>query len=122
MAIQLQAGQRFYVSKLFHKEKKTDAFASTRRGKKPDIKYSNWTITFVGKAHQKALEQLKEGTLIEVVTGIMTTEKYEKGGETIYPKIAQIVIFDFNVSQPKGEQESEPAQQPQMPSEDDIPF
>lgn len=129
MAIQLQKGQKFYVTKLFHKEKSTDAYASTSRGKKDNRTYSNWTIRFVGGAHKKALELLRENSLISVESGIMTCEKYVKDGQTVYPKMAQTIIFDFSVSPINGNAASQEQQQqepevsaPASTDEDDIPF
>ena len=132
MSIKIAPGQRFRIAKLFHKDKITNAYGSTSRKKSKDdtnYLYSNWNLTFVGKANAKALEEVKEGSVVEIVSAISTKEPYMKDGEKVYPKSEQIIIFDFTVYQAKGakpsarpHEEEEHPDEPQVPADDDIPF
>ena len=129
MSIKIAPGQRLRITKLFHKEKVTNAYASSSRKKSKDdatYLYSNWNLTFVGKANAKALEEVKEGSVVEIVSAISTKEPYMKEGEKVYPKAEQIIIFDFTIYKAKGakpsSQPNEEEEEPQLPTDDDIPF
>ena len=132
MSIKIAPGQRFRITKLFHKDKITNAYGSTSRKKsKEDTNYlySNWNLTFVGKANAKALKEVKEGSVVEIVSAISTKEPYMKDGEKVYPKTEQIIIFDFTVYKTKGakpsvqpHEDEEYPDEPQVPADDDIPF
>ena len=62
---------------------------------------TSWFVRFVGDAHDKALE-LEKGQRIEILSGYVAQEPYMKGDVKTWPTAPQIVIFDFNVLEPRG--------------------
>jgi hypothetical protein len=128
MAVQIKPGQRVYIKKLFHEQNYTNAFGSTSRGKKGEYIYSDWIVTFVGKAHIKCLEEVTEDSIIEINSGIFTKEPYQKEGAKVYPKTDKFIVFDFTVFKKSDEKANstpvanEEIKQPVAPSDDDIPF
>lgn len=129
MAFQLKENQRAKVKKLFHKDKYTDAFVSTSRGNKEDgFKYSDWTVRFVGKAHKFVLEQVTEGDVLNIISANTTKESYvNKEGTKVYPETAQIVVFECELyksdkSNQKPVTKKQEMEEPEVPSDEDIPF
>ena len=104
----------------------TGKISSSRKDKRlPDGKQwvnSSWFCKFVGKAYDKSSE-LAKGTRIEIVSGTIAQEPYEKDGETLYPKSPQVTIFDFIVpSNSEGGSSAGFDASPAVENDDEIPF
>jgi hypothetical protein len=88
---------------------------------------SSWFCRFVGKAYEKSSE-LTRGSRIEILSGTIAQEPYEKDGETLYPKSPQITIFDFAIPSPSeggvstGRSRTGLDTPPAIDNDDDIPF
>jgi hypothetical protein len=85
---------------------------------------TNWFARFVGKAYEKVVD-LPEKTRIELLNAYVAQESYEKDGAKVWPKSAQLVVFDFNVYE--GESSATPARSKGYDStpavsDEDIPF
>lgn len=74
--------------------------SSSRRDKRlPEGKQwvnTNWFASFVGDAYGK-IGELSKGASIEIISGTVSQEPYEKDGEKFYPKAPKVTIFDFSV-------------------------
>lgn len=102
MALNIADGQRVTVWKVEDKGNYGVVNCSSSRkdkrleGDKQWVNSSWGFARFVGKAHDK-LGELERGTRIELEGATISLEPYQKDGETVYPKNAQLVVFDFNV-------------------------
>ena len=103
MALNIADGQRVTVWKV--EDKGTYAvvnMSSSRKNKQIEDPKKQWVNSswgfsrFVYKAYQK-IGELSRGTRIELHGATIALEPYLKDGETVYPKNAQVVVFDFSV-------------------------
>lgn len=79
---------------------------------------SNWFATFVGKARDK-VETLKAKDRITVITGKISNVS-KKQDDASYKTYLNVVVFDFEVRDFQGNQDSPPVVEES--DEDEIPF
>lgn len=91
----------FKIWSLDESEKYTTVRMSTSRKNKMTDEWvnSNWQyVRFVGEAHKKC-KMLSEGDKITNVRLSIDNEPYKKDGETVYPKMYKLTVFDFDFVQ-----------------------
>jgi hypothetical protein len=77
----------------------------------------------VGDAYKKIMEiEDTERLRIQIEGGTISLEPYvDSAGETAYPKIAQITIFNFKLSEDVGVMDTPPAVS-EKDADDELPF
>ena len=119
--------QRVSVWKIEIKENHALVRMGSSRKEKSSGEYKNSTwsfVRFVGEAFKK-IDQLKEKDRIVLKGAGISLEPYvDKNGETQYPKIPQIVVFNWKPFVPDGNSDSNNATPIVVSSDDeeDLPF
>jgi hypothetical protein len=117
----LKESNRIRVSKIVKVAEKYATVFGSSSSKKQDgsYEYSNWTITFLGKA-RAAFDMISEGSVITITSGGIDNIPYEnKDGDKVWQNV-KVKVFDFEVYRVgSGAGSSEGTE---VPDEDDIPF
>ena len=84
------------IGKVAEKYATVFASSSNRKQNTEEYEYSNWTVTFVGKARQ-AFDMVTEGSVLTLKKAAVSNVPYDKDDGTRVWQNSKVLVFDFEV-------------------------